>query len=63
VWGVPWLPAACLVLTVAACLLSAVLLVLFWDTHLVFGLAIDVALLAVAVTHPRWAEQLIGGGG
>ena len=39
-------------LTVVSCLLSAALLVLFWDIHLVFGLAIDVALLAVAVTRP-----------
>jgi hypothetical protein len=41
-------------LTVVSCLLSAALLVLFWDIHLVFGLAIDVALLAVAVTRPPW---------
>jgi len=43
--------------------LSAVLLVLFWDIHLVFGLAIDVALLAVVVARPPWAEQVIGAGG
>jgi len=36
-------------LTVVSCLLSAVLLVLFWDIHLVFGLVIDVVLLAVVV--------------
>jgi hypothetical protein len=40
-----------------------VLLALFWDIHLVFGLAIDVALIAVAVTRPHWAEQSIGEGG
>ena len=50
-------------LTVVSCLLSAVLLVLFWDIHLVFGLAIDVALLAVAATRPPLAEQVIGAGG
>lgn len=63
VWVVPWLSAAWPVLTVAACLLSAVLLVLFWDIHLVFGLAIDVAIFAVTVTRPHWAQQLIGAGG
>jgi hypothetical protein len=40
-----------------------VLLALFWDIHLVFGLTIDVALLAVAVTRPHWAKQSIGEGG
>jgi len=63
VWGVPGLSAAWPALTVVSCLLSAVLLVLFWDIHLVFGLAIDVALLAVAATRPPLAEQVIGAGG
>ena len=49
VWGVPGLSAAWPALTVVSCLLSAVLLVLFWDIHLVFGLVIDVVLLAVVV--------------
>jgi hypothetical protein len=63
VWGVPGLSAAWPALTVVSCLLSAVLLVLFWDIHLVFGLAIDLALLAVVVARPPWAEQVIGAGG
>ena len=63
VWGVPGLSAAWPALTVMSCLLSAVLLVLFWDIHLVFGLAMDVALLAVVVARPPWAEQVIGAGG
>jgi len=63
VWGVPGLSAAWPALTIVSCLLSAVLLVAFWDVHLVFGFAIDVALVAVAVTRPYWAQQLIGAGG
>ena len=38
--------------------LSMVLLILFWDTWLVFGIAIDVALLAVAVIRPTWVEPV-----
>jgi len=62
-WLVPGLPAAWPALTIVSCLLSAVLLVLFWDIHLVVGLAIDLALLAVVVVRPPWAEQVIGAGG
>lgn len=62
VWGVPGLSAIWPALTVVASLLSAGLLILFWDKQLVFGLAIDVALIAVAVTRPHWVEQLVGGG-
>jgi hypothetical protein len=59
-WGVPGLSAAWPAVTVVASLLSAALLVVFWDIRLVFGLAIDVALLTIAVTRPHWAEQLMG---
>jgi hypothetical protein len=61
VWGVPRLSAAWPAVTVVASLLSAALLVLFWNARLVFGLAIDVALVTVAAMRPDWAEQLIGG--
>jgi hypothetical protein len=63
VWGVPGLSAAWPALAVVACLLSSLVLVAFWHTQLVFGLAIDFALVVVAVTRPHWAEQLVGGGG
>lgn len=62
-WGGPGLSAAWPALTVVGALLSTVLLVAFWDIHLVFGLAIDVAIFAVTVTRPHWAQQLIGAGG
>jgi len=63
VWGVPWLSAVWPAVTVVACLLSALLLILFWSMWLALGLAIDLALLAIAVMRPHWAEQLMGGGG
>ena len=62
VWSVPGLPAAWPALTFVACLLSAVLLVMFWNRWLGFGLAIDVALLVIAVNDPHWAQQLSAGG-
>jgi hypothetical protein len=58
--GVPGLSALWPALAIVSCLLSAALLVLFWDIHLAFGLAIDVALLAVAVARPPWVENVIG---
>jgi multidrug transporter EmrE-like cation transporter len=59
VWGVPGLSAAWPLLTVVACALSAVLLLAFWDNRLALGLAIDVALVVIAVATPRWATDLI----
>jgi hypothetical protein len=55
VWGVPGLSAAWPAITVVAALLSTLLLLVFWDRWLVIGLAIDVALVAVAVTRPLGA--------
>jgi hypothetical protein len=59
VWGVPGLSAAWPALTVVACMLSMVLLILFWNTWLVFGIGIDIALLAVAVIRPDWVERFL----
>ncbi|MET7770171.1 hypothetical protein [Nocardia sp. NPDC005366] len=63
VWGVPGLSAVWVAIAVVAALLSTVLLVAFWDIHLVFGLALDVAIFVVATTRPHWTEQLIGARG
>ncbi|MGZ5401953.1 MAG: hypothetical protein ACXWXF_02065 [Aeromicrobium sp.] len=62
VWGVPGLSAAWPAVTMVATLLSALLLILFWNTWLALGLAIDLALMTIAVLRPHWAEQLVGGG-
>ena len=60
VWGVPGLSTVWPVLTIAACVLSAALLVLFWSTNLVFGLVVDAALVVIAVLRPDWADRIVG---
>jgi hypothetical protein len=60
VWGLPGLSGWWPGVAVVACLLSMVLLGLYWDTWLMVGFAIDLAVLAVAVTHPDWVEPLMG---
>ena len=60
VWGVPGLSGVWPALTIGACLLSVALLAAFWDTMLVIGIAIDVALVVIAVTLPAWADRLVG---
>lgn len=60
VWGVPGLSAAWPALAMAAALVSAVLLLTFWNSWLLLGLTIDLVVLVVAVTRPHWAEQLVG---
>jgi hypothetical protein len=60
VWGVPGLSVAWPALTIVACLLSMGVLAVFWDTVLVIGIVIDVALVVIAVTRPEWADRLVG---
>jgi hypothetical protein len=59
VWGVPGLSAMWPAVAVVACLLSAVLLTLFWSRQLMFGVAIDVGLVAVALTRPGFLDRLL----
>ena len=59
VWGLPGLAAAWPALIAVASLLSMVLLILYWNTWLVFGIGIDIALLAVAVIRPNWMERFL----
>lgn len=60
VWGVPGLSTAWPALTMVASAFSLVLLILFWNTRLVLGVAIDLALIAIAITRPEWAEGIVG---
>jgi hypothetical protein len=46
--------------TIGTCLLSMALLAACWDTMLVIGIVIDVALLVIAVAGPEWADRLVG---
>ncbi len=62
VWQVPGLVAAWPVLALVAAGVSLLLLVLFWDWHLVFGVVIDVLLIAGALLRPDWLADFMGGG-
>jgi hypothetical protein len=59
VWGVPGVSAVWPALAVVAGLLSVVLLATFWSRQLVFGVAISVAVVAVAVIRPGFVERLL----
>ena len=58
-WGIPGLSTVWPVVTIVAATLSLVLLAAFWNTQLVFGIVIDLALLAPAIIRPDWAERLL----
>lgn len=60
VWGVPLLSNLWAMFTVAAAVTSLALLVAFWDNHLVFGIALDLALIAVVVVRPEWTQRIAG---
>lgn len=60
VWGVPGLSGAWPVLAIVSAVLSLALLVAFWNSHLFWGVGIDVALIALAATRPEWVERIIG---
>lgn len=58
VLGVPWLSGVWPVFAVAAAVTSLMLLAAFWDNPLVFGVAINLALIALAVMRPEWTQQI-----
>lgn len=60
-WRVPGLSSAWPMLTLLAAAISAVLLLVFWDRQLVFGLAIDALLIAAALWQPAWLHQFVEG--
>jgi hypothetical protein len=59
VWGVPGLAAAWPVLALCAGALSLVLLVAYWDTQLIVGVAIDGILITLAVVQPDWLKDFM----
>lgn len=61
VWGVPGLAGAWPALAVLASVLSLVLLVAYWNARLVWGVAIDLVILGVALARPAWVRQALGG--
>jgi hypothetical protein len=58
VWGVPGLVSIWPALAIVAAVVSLAALVLFWDRQLVWGVAIDVAIIAVALWRPGWTDRL-----
>jgi hypothetical protein len=58
VWGVPGLAAKWPLLTIVAASLSLVMLVAFWDRQLIWGIAIDLVLIFLAVWRPGWTRHL-----
>jgi hypothetical protein len=58
VWGVPGLASIWPALAVVGALASLAALVLFFDRQLLWGVAIDVALIVVALWRPGWTDRL-----
>ncbi len=58
VWGVPGLAGVWAPLAVAAAVASLALLVAFWDTRLLAGVAIDLAVVAIAFARPEWTDRI-----
>lgn len=58
VWGVPGLAGAWVAIAVVASLVSLVLMMTFWSWSLVFGVLIDVAVIAIAVIRPEWTDGI-----
>ncbi|GAA3518235.1 hypothetical protein [Nocardioides daeguensis] len=57
IWGVPGLTSIWSVLAIAASVASLATMVLFWDRQLLWGVAIDVALIFVALWQPSWTDR------
>ena len=58
VWGVPGLAPIWPALAVGAALASLATLLLYFDRQLLWGVAIDVALIVVALWRPAWTDRL-----
>lgn len=58
IWGVPGLAGSWPVLTIAAAALSLAVLGVFWDRQLVWGVAIDLALVVLALWRPHWTDRV-----
>ncbi|QDQ92980.1 hypothetical protein FND50_20940 [Rhodococcus sp. WB9] len=57
-WGVPGLASIWPGLTIGSAVASLIALVLFWDRRLLWGVAIDVALIVVALWRPGCMDRL-----
>jgi hypothetical protein len=59
IWGVPALSRIWPALTIAAASFSLILLVAYWNKMLILGVAIDMALIAVAAIRPEWVQHIV----
>lgn len=59
VWGVPGLTSIWPVLAIGAAVASLAALVLFWDRQLLWGVAIDLVVIVVALWRPAWTDRLV----
>ena len=60
VWGVPGLTSIWPALAIIGSALSLLLLVTFWSWSLVFGILINLAIIAIAVIRPEWTDRMGG---
>ncbi len=60
VWRFPGLSTAWPTLTDVASLASLALLGLYFDLQLLFGMALDVALISIVVSRPEWTDRIAG---
>lgn len=58
VWGVPGLASIWPGLAIGAAVVSLATLVLFWDRQLLWGVAIDVSLIVVALWRPDPTDRI-----
>jgi hypothetical protein len=58
VWGVPGLVSIWPGLAIVAAAVSLLALVLFWNGQLVWGVALDLAIIVVACWRPGWTDRL-----
>ncbi|HEX6220578.1 MAG TPA: hypothetical protein VF115_05755 [Acidimicrobiia bacterium] len=58
--GVPGLTGMWPAIAIVASVLSLALLVAFWSWSLIFGVLIDLALIAAAVVRPEWTDRIAG---
>jgi hypothetical protein len=56
--GLPGLADVWAPLAVAAASASLALLIAFWDSRLLTGVAIDFVLVVIAVSRPEWTDRL-----
>lgn len=60
VWGVPGLTSIWPALAIIGSALSLLLLITFWSWSLVFGVLINLAIIAIAVIRPEWTDRIGG---